>query len=1114
MKNNRFLYLAGALAIAGLIYSLNMFDKAFPIVKVSIGADKTEIRAKADSLAEAAGIMPEGYRSVTAFNTDEQFKNYVELEGGGVDIFQDIIDRGIYHPYSWSVRQFIPGEVREAWYNFTPSGKLLGFVLTLPDSLPGADIPDFDAAALYLRSDARAALLPDLEGYELVEKSSELRESGRRDHVFTFENREHGVAEAKYRIKIGVSGDEITMVQRTARVPEAFIKRYEEMRSSNTTISFAGLALMILIYGVFGVAVGLFFMIRRRTLCWKPALHWSGIIGGLIFIAMLSSVSLAWMNYDTSLSTGQFVFQQILQALANGLLIAVLFFLSAMAAEGLDRQAFPEHIRFWKMWSPTIGASKELMRQTLFAYFWAIFMVGFVTFFYWLTNRVFQWWSPAENLVDPNILALPLPWLLPAAQSLQAGFWEECLFRAVPLAGALLIGKNFRKKGLWITLALVLQAAVFGSLHANYPQQPAYARIVEMLIPFAIYGLIYIKWGLLPVVISHFVYDIILMSLPLFLLSSPGIFLHRLIAVLAALIPLLVVVYRRLRAGKWYEIQPEDLNGVYLTAKSVDDHREQLPAEETEGEPGKTAASFPLLIAILLFAAGVLGWYFLQPQENDVPRLNIKRAEAEQIAEAFLVDNIALPDSLILRPYIRLEKGDVTAMRFVDEKAGREKFRELYEEGLPSNYYVVVFKTFEGEVSARSEQVEVLVGRNGTVLGWHHQVPENREGKNLQESEALMLAESAVAKYFGLDPEQLERVQTSPEKLPDRTDWVFIYRDPQSGLEEGELRYTVRIAGDKISGAESSVHISESWEREMKKKGTRQSILQILGILVRFAFIVTMLVISIIGWTKKQFRLKVFVAIGLGLFVFVLLKDLLLSSSVFSQLPTSEPYGNLLLIFIVGLILGAGFSAVLYAIPAGHIAHLRLPTDRNEPAFWFKGLALGVLTAAVLSLNKLPFISPGPRLSVPAHLDSLSPFFSALGTGVTNYLMFLVRMLIPFVLILKLGIRRTGQKILPLLILFVSGFAYTVKCDPLWWLLSGTVFGLLMLLLYVWVLRGNLLYIPLISATVIILDAISVLLIDPGVLSLPLAVTEMAVTLLLCILLTGLMSKLQLTKRH
>ena len=108
-----------------------------------------------------------------------------------------------------------------------------------------------------------------------------------------------------------------------------------------------------------------------------------------------------------------------------------------------------------------------------------------------MNSRWLGWWSPSDALFDPDLLATYFPWMGSIANSAQAGFWEECLFRAVPLAGAALLGKKFGKKGWWIGGALILQAVIFGAGHANYPAQPAYARVVELMIPSLGFGLIY-----------------------------------------------------------------------------------------------------------------------------------------------------------------------------------------------------------------------------------------------------------------------------------------------------------------------------------------------------------------------------------------------------------------------------------------------------------------------------------------------------------------------------------------------------------------------------------------------------------------------------------------------
>src|SRR5690625_7331453 len=53
------------------------------------------------------------------------------------------------------------------------------------------------------------------------------------------------------------------------------------------------------------------------------------------------------------------------------------------------------------------------------------------------------WWHPAIPEQDPNVLATWRPALSIIFSSLQAGFWEESLFRAIPLGLAGLLGARF-----------------------------------------------------------------------------------------------------------------------------------------------------------------------------------------------------------------------------------------------------------------------------------------------------------------------------------------------------------------------------------------------------------------------------------------------------------------------------------------------------------------------------------------------------------------------------------------------------------------------------------------------------------------------------------------------
>src|SRR2546429_4121298 len=96
-----------------------------------------------------------------------------------------------------------------------------------------------------------------------------------------------------------------------------------------------------------------------------------------------------------------------------------------------------------------------------------------------------------------------VPSLSAIAQAAQAGFWEECLFRAAPLASAALIGDKFGKRRAFIGAGMILQAVVFASGHAGYVHPPAYPRVGGLILPSLVVGGVYLSLLRLPRIAVH-----------------------------------------------------------------------------------------------------------------------------------------------------------------------------------------------------------------------------------------------------------------------------------------------------------------------------------------------------------------------------------------------------------------------------------------------------------------------------------------------------------------------------------------------------------------------------------------------------------------------------------
>ena len=657
----------------------------------------------------------------------------MELEGGGKEAFARLIRDGRYAPYTWRVRHFRERDPNETWIRFTPAGAPYGFSERLPETAPGARLASSEARTIAERGAATWHV--PLAEYALVEQAQEDKPGHRIDHTLVYERPER-VGDGRLRVRFVVAGDRLVEITHFVRVPEAFERRYQEMRSANEAIGFASGIAMLVLYGLGGIVIGLFVLLRQRWVLWRPALAWGIAVAALQMLATLNEWPLNWLHYDTALSTATFLAQQATSVAAGAVAMTVVFTLSFMAAESLSRRAFPHHPQLWRAWSPDAGASRAVLGRTVAGYLLVGLFFAYEVALYLVASRWLGWWTPSDALVHPDVLATYLPWLSALAPSVQAGFWEESLFRAVPLAGAALIGDRVGHRRTAIVIAMVVQAIVFGAGHAPYPNQPAYARPVELILPSLLFGAVYLKFGLLPGIVLHVAFDTVWFALPLFVSRAPGIWIDRTLVVVLALVPLWVVLWRRWRAGRWLALAPGLRNSGWRPADRPEREVMARPARPSFGAPSArvtrgvlAAGAAGLLVAVA--AAWSLG--------RDVPRLPVSRETAlERATAAVAAHGARLDRSWRLLATADAEPGEPHA--FVMRTAGVERYRRLLGTYLPAPRWRIRAARFEGDLAARAEEWGVAVDARGEAVRVRHTLPEGAAGVTLSAEEARQLA--------------------------------------------------------------------------------------------------------------------------------------------------------------------------------------------------------------------------------------------------------------------------------------------------------------------------------------------------------------------------------------
>ena len=1044
------------------VWAARHFAEAFPLVTLDVTMDRSAALEAAQDLAGDRGWGPDSARQAIQFSLDSEVQSFVELEAGGKPAYTEMLGGDLYSPYTWVVRRFAEGEVNETTIRFAPDGRPYGFREKMPEDEPGASL-DGEAARALAEAAVADAWDVELGEYELVESSHEVLPGGRTDHSLVYERPDVRIGEGRYRLRLTVAGDRFTELTHFIKIPEAFSRRYAEMRSANDGIAAgAGFALVILYLGG-GCVFGLFYLMRKRWVIWKPAVKWALFIAVLQSLVTLNQWPLLWMGYDTAISQTTFALQQIAIAIGQLVGMGAILAVSFMAAESLGRRAFPHHIQLWRTWSGEVAPTKALLGHTIAGYLLIGIFFAYEVWLYFFASNTLGWWTPSSALTDPNVLANYFPWLTSIAISLQAGFWEECLFRAVPIAGAALLGRRFGKPWLWITGAMILQAVIFGGGHANYPAQPAYARLVELIIPALGFGGLYLIFGLVPAIVFHFAFDVVWFAMPLFAANTPGIWVDRGLVIILTLIPLWVVLRARWRSGSFGDVPDTDFNRAW----------EAPPApEEVAKQPMAAAAGLLPRVRTALAAIGIVGfviWVVATNFRTDAPGLEHVDKEARSAAQEMLAER-----GIDLEPeYRELSMANAPVGlqdRFVWQEGGPEAYRDLLGRYLPVPRRVVRYARFEGDVAERAEEYRVFVGSDGVAQRLTHQLPEDRPGAELEEQEARTIALDTVLNRYGLSPDDLEEVSADPAQLPDRRDWSFVFKDPEGyPMDVGEARVAVDIAGDEVVSSGRFVHVPEEWERTYRNRRGVTRVVQIASVVLLVLFYLAGGVLAVVRWSRHRFATATFAVFFSALAVVSAIQLFNGFRTATAQFQTAQPFKLQAGILVIGGLIAVTAFAAVSALLIG-LSHRMLPEQPRAAvgSNIAAGFGVGAILAAIGALGARLAPSPMPAwpnlASAGDYLPSLAAAFGPVSSWVTGTALFLLS--VAALSAFTDGWRRRQPIATVFLVLFglvVTG-SEGVDSIPLW-LLEGTLTGLVLLAVWVFVLRHHPALVPLITAT-------------------------------------------------
>jgi hypothetical protein len=801
-----------AVVLGGGAGAAALFPRAFAILSVDQRLTGPIAAQKADSFAMANGLPRTGKRVVTRFASDSKTQVFLDLDGGA-DTVRAVARGAEYALYRWQVRRFTPGDVHETNITLSPDGRVLGFRRTLADSEPRPPLGVDSARALAER--VRETWLGEPRArWSLVTSSYDAKPgSGRIDRTFVFEHTGRRLVGAPLRLKIVIGGDLPIEASRSVDVPQTFERRFTQMRASNALLAaLSGIGQVLLL---FAVVLTLRHFARDGGVRWRPALVAGGVIGLLVAGAGVNSLPLSWYNYDTATSATTFLLQAVGAVVLEGLLTAVLVVLTLAAAEAATRRAFPAQLDWWQWWEAR--GTRQVAGQVLGGYAVAAFGLLYVCLFYLMARQLLGWWTPSEMLDDPNQIATRVPWLGGLAISLQAGVWEEAMFRVLPLSLLAIWAKDRPRRTQILALGVVATALVFGFAHASYLSWPAYSRGVELFIESSLWAVIVLVAGPLPTMLGHFLFDFVLFSL--FAGAGDGL-AYRVttaIAVAIALAPAAVVAWRVWRRRGLAEVQANQALGAWSApARDVATPVAAAPAPSQLTPRVRT----PAMVAGVL---GIFATVVAPSRETLGPRMTSGRAAVERVADSALMARGVATAGWTKRSRIATDTMDALP-RFLVREHAESLAQPLASSVHPAAWWVVRYVHQKGTVAARAEEWRVRVWPDGRLMDVRHLLADTVWRDSVSDGAARTLARRALA------TEQLDTLRFAEAKLVTdlkpsnaagmrRRDITITYTDTTRRLPGQALaRAWVTLAGSEVTAVRQGLELPEAFRRDDRQR--------------------------------------------------------------------------------------------------------------------------------------------------------------------------------------------------------------------------------------------------------------------------------------------------------
>lgn len=456
------------------------------------------------------------YQKAVVFGIDTGANRYLQ-KTIGFDGLIEFIETHDFDLFFWLVRFFKENTKEEYLVEISSStGEIIGFIHTIDDNDARREITREEAL-----QKAKVFLMKKFKWFDpqqctLRSNMATIRDN-RTDFVFSWRKNsvripwsdQPNTGTGKLLINAKIAGDEVLEFSKYVfKVPDQFDRDMDSRKefSRNITIVIRILILALFTYGV------LLIVIRQNHLAMHSTKRFYISIVVISFIlsllATFNQFERILYSYKTTLVFNAYLWRNGINTVINALFITVAMLVPSLSGELLHYETSPKEKKSsFLHYIHSTFASRHVAESILVGYFVCIILLGMQSLLFKFGHAYLGVWI--EHSWIDNISNAYLPFLAAFTLGYKTSFSEEIMYRLYMIN----LGKNIFNKirptggrgNLFIIV--LLSSLIWGFAHTHYAIFPVWFRGLEVTCLGLFISYIYLTFGIIPVIVGHFLFD-------------------------------------------------------------------------------------------------------------------------------------------------------------------------------------------------------------------------------------------------------------------------------------------------------------------------------------------------------------------------------------------------------------------------------------------------------------------------------------------------------------------------------------------------------------------------------------------------------------------------------